>query len=169
MDAPVIMGINFMMINHSVLDATFGTLVFNGRTHYCQVVQRMPQTFHVTVRGMTELPSMSEIIIRGLQHGRPHLEGIVEPCDNSCWDGNLALAKMIMEPTCGEIPLRVAYFSDHPQQFHQGAKIATFEAVRRVHGYQSSTQEKSSVNPNDPLRTITARNDHQMIPKFWNI
>ena len=160
MDAPAIMGIDFMMLNHCILDATRGTLIFNGRTHHCRVVQRMPQTFHITVRETTELPPMSETIIPGLLHGRPHfIEGIVEPCENSWWDGNLALAKMIVEPTQGEIPLRVANFSDQPQRLYQGAKIATCEAVRRVHGYQSSTLEKSSVNPNDPLSTITDRND----------
>ena len=162
MDAPAIMGIDFMMLNHCILDANRGTLIFNGRTHHCRVAQRMPQTFHITVRETTELPPMSEMIIPGLLHGRPHfIEGIVEPCENSWWDGNLALAKMIVEPTRGEIPLRVANFSDQPQRLYEGAKIATCEAVKRVHDYLSSNQEKSSVNPNDPLSTTADRNDDQ--------
>ena len=40
MDAPAIMGIDFMMLNHCMLDATSGTFIFNDRTHHCRVVQR---------------------------------------------------------------------------------------------------------------------------------
>ena len=44
MEAPAIVGIDFMMVNHCILDAPRGTLIFNGRTHHGRVVQRMLKT-----------------------------------------------------------------------------------------------------------------------------
>ena len=128
--SPVILGIDFLRAHKGFLDMRGGTLKVDGTVHIFRRMDGMHRICRVSVAETVIVPTMSEMLIPGNIDGAPHCtHGIVEMSDHTLCDGNLMMARTVVNPTLEVLPLRVMNLSTEPQTLWKDTHIGTCEPV----------------------------------------
>ena len=129
-EAPAVIGLDFLRGHGCILDIQMGTLAVRGNVHTCRAMRDMPAIFRISMTETVVVPPFSEMYVPGTVQGEAHFtEGLVEGTCSPLCEGNVALAKMVVNPTQGNLPLRVANLSKEPQTLFKGMEVATCESV----------------------------------------
>ena len=132
-ESPVILGIDFLGAHKGVLDMRGGTLKVDGTVHICRRMGGMHRICRVSVAETVIMPAMSEMLIPRNIDGTPHFtQGIVEMSDCTLCDGNLMMARTVVNPTLEVLPLRVTNWSTEPQTLWKEMHMGTCEPVSVV-------------------------------------
>ena len=123
-------GLDFVRGHGCILDIQKGTLAVRGNVHTCWVMRDMPAIFRISMTETVVVPPFSEMYIPGTVQGEAHFtEGLVEGTCSPLCKGNVALAKMVVNSTQGNLLLCVANLSKEPQTMLKGMEVATCESV----------------------------------------
>ena len=96
-------------------------------------MEAMPHIFWVTVAETVIIPAMSEMVIPGkIDDTASLIQGIVESCGRQLCDGNVTLARAVVNPTEDILPLCVMNMSSEPQTLYWDTHVATCEPVASV-------------------------------------
>ena len=132
-EAPVVIGMDFLETYQCVLDMRTHTLVINGVVHICRSMENMPQVFRIRAADIVIIPPMSEMIIPGEIPESPYVtQGIVEGDSNFVCDGHIVVARAVLNLAQGTFPLCEMNLSEEPQEVHKGTNIAICEPVASV-------------------------------------
>ena len=132
-DAPLVIGLDFLRVHGCTLDLGHSTLTLGGTSHKCRIIKEMPRVFKITMAETVVVPPSCEMVVPGEVSGKPHFtHGIVEPRDYPICHGNIAMSKLIVNPTKSSLPLRVANLSPEPQVLHKGMQVAICEEIGSV-------------------------------------
>ena len=127
-EAPVVLGMNFLTEHNAILDAAAKTLSLNGQSFLCKSEGEMPSVFKVTLPEAIIVPPNSEVIVTGLLEGKPQFTtGFFEISPALRENKPLLLAKMVAHTTGVEVPLRFINPSDEPQHLYRGQVAACCE------------------------------------------
>lgn len=132
-EAPVVLGLDFLRAHGCILDLKKTTLTLGDRVHPCQAIQDMPSVFRIAVTETVIIPPLSEMMVPGELQGSPHFtQAIVQARDYPLCNGNIAMAKQVVYPAQNHLPLRIANLSSEPQTLYKGMKVATCEQVDNI-------------------------------------
>ena len=132
-DTPVVIGVDFLKQHGCVLDLANDTLRIGERVHHCRRVQDMPRVYKIMMADTVVVPPMCEMLVPGKVNGEAHFtHGIVEERDYPLCHGNVAMSKMIVDPSRSTFPLRVANLSSEPQTLHKGMSVADCEEIHSI-------------------------------------
>ena len=132
-ETPVVIGVNFLRDHRCTLDVRAGTLTVGDTVHVCRYRGSMPQVFRIKVAETVEVPARSEMIIPGEMADTSYLTlGVIEGNGQPMCDGNVLVARAILNPSDNVLPLRVMNLSGEPQKLYKGTNIATCEPVTAV-------------------------------------
>ena len=124
-EAPFVLGYDFLYQNNCLVDVRQGLLVFEDQTVQCVPESNMPSVFQIALQETIEIPAQSEMIAFGKFTGdRPHFStAMIEPYDQSLSDNGILLAKTVIDTNCAAIPLRFVNFNSFPTKIYKN-KIA---------------------------------------------
>ena len=132
-EAPVVIGMDFLETYQCVLDNGTHALINNGVVHICRSVESMPQVFRIRAADTVILSPMSEIIMLGEIPESPYVtQSIVEGDSKFVFDGYNFMARAVLNPAQGTFPLHVMNLGEEPQEVHKGTNVAICEPVASV-------------------------------------
>ena len=110
-EAPIVIGVDFLRAHQCVLDIRKYRLMIGANVHTCRAMESMPQIFRICTADTVVIPPLSEMIIPGGICESPHItQGLVEGSTLPLCDGNVMVAHAVLNPAQGTLPVRVMNF-----------------------------------------------------------
>ena len=129
-EAPAVVGLDFMRAHGCVLDMPNNRLVLDGREFCGSPVHDMPVVYRIKMAETVVVPPESEMILPGAVEGDLHFtQGLVEGNGATLCEGNVAIARALVNPTQECLPVRVVNLGTKPQTLYKGTRVATCEPV----------------------------------------
>lgn len=131
-DAPMIIGFDFLSSNKCILNMGDGTLKIHGEDILCNFENSLSSVFKISASENVEIPPSSEIILPGkIQNGFPHMvNGFIEPLDCDVMEKACLFAKSVVDPSCQTIPIRVINLSNQSVQLYKQTTIAQCSPIK---------------------------------------
>ena len=132
---PLVIGKNFIKRNGCVMNGKKMTFSIDGdeTTDDMHCPAAMPQFYKIKVAEAVVIPPRCEMIVPGRVEGKANFTaGIVEERERPICNGDIALSKMLVNPTKPMVPLRVANLSSEPQRLYKDMVVGTCEEVEGV-------------------------------------
>ncbi|VDI66669.1 Hypothetical predicted protein [Mytilus galloprovincialis] len=138
-DAPAVLGYDFLHKNKCNLDLGFGILTINGIKINCMKLSQMPSVFKVSINEKMTIPAHTEMIVNAtIQGDSSHImDAIVEPVMSN-HTSNLLIAKALVDPSQGHVPLRIANLTDEVQTVFKSTCTAVCESVDMTQRYEDT-------------------------------
>ena len=125
-DAPAVLGLDFLLAHRCILDVDGWTLRVGNAVHACSSIMDMPACYRISMTETVIVLPRSEVIIPGVVLGNPHFTAaMVESGDTSLCDGRLALAKMLVNPSNGDVPLGLMNLGNRPETLPKGLVLGS--------------------------------------------
>ena len=129
-EAPAVLGLDFLRAHRCILDVDGCTLRVGGALHACRSITDMPACYHISVTETVVVPPRSEMIIPGVVLGNPHFTAaMIESGDIPLCDGRVALAKMLVNPSNGDVPVRLMNLGNQPETLPEGLVLGSCAPV----------------------------------------
>ena len=155
-EAPGVIGYDFLHQHHCILDMGNGTLSVGNKELKCQLESKMASVFRITLEQDVTIPPGSEMIVRGKIEGDlSHcMAALVEPRTQFTNDSQILLAKTVVDPSSTHVPLRMINLNNEPTTLRKNTVTATCQPVTVVtqenvaegHLGQMKSEETSSGN-----------------------
>ena len=130
-EAPAVLGLDFLRVHRCILDVDGCTLRVGGAVHAYRSITDMPACYHKSMTETVVVPPRSEMIIPGVVLGNPHFTvALVEFGDIPLCDGRVALAKMLVNPSNGDVPVRLMNLGNQPETLPKGLVLGSCGPVR---------------------------------------
>ena len=162
LEVPLILGYDFMYDHDCSLDVRKGHLKIGKNHIQCNAEGQRNFVFRIKLENDFTVPPGSEMIVNGSIDDESYcLAGISEAILEAKTDSSLAkqgimVAKALVNPSHGKVPLRLMNLTAEPQSLRQSTVAATIESVESV------TAIEDAQCPNDPL---FVRSLHDLDPK----
>ena len=127
-EAPGILGLDFLKRHKGILDASNGILTIDSQRHKCMTGLEGSSVCRVQLKDTVVIPAQSEMIISGecrWPYGQ-NKNGLLEP-SVSFLKRNLLMGKAVVDPHGDEIPVRVLNPTSDPFTLYKGTTLGTCE------------------------------------------
>ena len=132
-EAPLVLGTDFLETHHGIIDIGDKTLTLNGFIFPCKLDDDFPNSIRVITTETQTVPPRSEMIIPGHIQDTPHFStGLLIPTEQDLEEGILLVAKVVTNTVDKDIPIRVINLGDSPRVLHQGQVAAFCEVTSEV-------------------------------------
>ena len=161
-EAPIILGYDFMYEHNCALDVRKGNLKIGKYNVKCQPKSHNSSIFRIRLDTDFTVPPGSEMIVSGSVEDNHHClshvtEGIVESkSDSVLAKQGILVAKALVNPSIGRVPLRLMNLTGQPQALHTHTIAATVECVENVTALETDPRPTDSC----PVRSV-----HDLDPK----
>jgi predicted aspartyl protease len=147
-EAPVVLGYDFLHKYKCQLDMGQGSLTLKGRKIICQRESQMPSVFRMTITRTIMIPAASEVVLHANVQGIPKgcTEVMVEATNPTLTGRGLLVAKAVVDPSQGQVPIRVINLSDEPQTLYKRTFAATCETVNHIKAVPDPDEATAKVN-----------------------
>lgn len=131
-EAPMVIGYDFLYENDCHLDMGRSTLTINNKEIHCQQNNQRNLFFrmfiHVPVN--TVIPASSEVIVTAdVENVDDTL--LIETTNQKLLDQGILVARMLVNPKDGKVPIRLANISNKTQTVYKNTCAATCETVEK--------------------------------------
>ena len=131
-EAPLVIGMDFLEYHHGIIDIGAKTLTLNGFIFPCKLDDDFPNSIRVITTETQTVPPRSEMIFMGHLQEPPHFTtGLLRPTERDLEQGLFLVAKVVTH-TVDDIPIRVINLDDSPRVLHQGQVAALCEVAPEV-------------------------------------
>jgi hypothetical protein len=131
-DAPMIIGFDFLSSNKCILNMRDATLKIHGEDILYNFENSLSSMFKISASENMEIPPSSEMILPGkIQNGFQHMvNGFIEPLDCDVMEKGCIFAKSVVDPSCQTIPIRVINLSNQSVQLYKQTTIAQCSPIK---------------------------------------
>lgn len=137
---PFIIGKDFMKKNPSTINLGKNTLTVCGIEHFCYEESHLPREYKIRVARTVVVPPRSEMIIEGqLEDAPPFVTGLLEASRTS--NPDLLVARILLEPANGIVPVRIANTSKQPLTLYEYRKLGTCQPCTLFSGSEEEEKE----------------------------
>ena len=147
-----ILGMDFMKTKKCDLMISKGCLKINGENIPCYQKQNMRlfTCCRVALVENVEIPPCSEIVVSGktLDHIDKDYSCLIEGSENFVQKTGLLVAKSVVDPNTGRIPIRLANLTDKPIKVFKDTVTATMETVEVVENELVGSTGTSDISKN---------------------
>ena len=145
-EAPAVLGYDFLKSHNCLLDIGRSRLNLDGRIVECILESTLPSMYRIRVAENTTVPCGTEMIVPAIIDGTlPHItKGMIESEQTQKLNG-LLLAKTIVDPCDKLVPVRVMNVTDKPQVLYEHAHIGTCHAINHMETLQQDSTESREV------------------------
>ncbi|VDI07125.1 Hypothetical predicted protein [Mytilus galloprovincialis] len=129
-DVPAVIGYDFLHKNNCTIDMGKGVLLLKDSKIDCIKESQMSSTFKIKLSDKLTIPPNTEVIISGIVEGDSSsiMNAIVEPIPSKHTD-TLLVAKALVDPSCGQVPIRMVNLSKYEQIMQPFTHVATCELI----------------------------------------
>ena len=125
-EAPLVLGRDFLETHHGIIDIGDKTLTLNGFIFPCKLDDDFPNSIRVIITETQTVPPRSEMIIPSHIQDTPHFSTwLLIPTEQDLEEGVLLVVKVVTNTVDKDIPIRVINLGDSPRVLHQG-QVAVF-------------------------------------------
>ena len=130
-EAPFVLGYDFLYKNNCLLDIRQGTLNFEDQVVQCVPESKMPSVFKFSLRETIEIPAYSEIITYGtFKENQPHFStAMLEQYDQKMSTNGILLAKTVVDTNCPTVPLRFVNLTSFSTKLYKDQTAALCDEV----------------------------------------
>ena len=141
-EAPVVLGYDFLLQHQCTIDIGRTELKIGDLTIKCTLESQLPSIFRITVAENVLVPPTSEMVVPcKVDGGAPHFSNaILEAANSKLADRGIFVAKSLVDPCTGNVPLRLINISSEPQQLYKHTHAATCQPVQVVEGEIDHTE-----------------------------
>jgi transposase InsO family protein/predicted aspartyl protease len=145
-EAPVVLGYDFLHKYDCQLDMGRGVLKLGGRTIQCERESQMPSIFKITVKQTVMIPGASEMVLQAEVQGAPKgcSEVLVDTTSRSLRKMGLLVANSVVDPSQGLVAIRVVNLHSEPQTLYKRTCAATGERVEGIESMDTYTEESTA-------------------------
>ena len=130
-EAPAVLGLDFLCAHRCILDVDGCTLRVGGVVHACGSITDMPACYRISVTETVVVLPRSEMIIPRVVLGNPHFTAaMIESGDIPLCDGRVALAKMLVNLSNGDVLVRLMNLGNQPETLPEGLVLGSCGPVR---------------------------------------
>ena len=157
-----ILGMDFLTKHQCDMFLSKNHLLLNGEKIVCfrSSVDAIPSHSRIAVIETVEVPPESEIIVKGrsLDRVNSHSIGVLEATEGFINRSGLLIAKALVSPETGTVPLRVMNLSNEPVMLYKNTiaamyepvELGRYETVNNI-GTVSSTTDESTAHVEELL------------------
>ncbi|CAG2249075.1 unnamed protein product [Mytilus edulis] len=129
-DVPAVIGYDFLHKNNCTIDMGKGVLLLKDSKIDCIKESQMSSTFKIKLSDKLTIPPNTEVIISGIVEGDSSsiMNAIVEPLPSKHTE-TLLVAKALVDPSCGQVPIRMVNLSKYEQIMQPFTHVATCELI----------------------------------------
>ena len=126
-----ILGIDFLMMNSCDIFLSKGYMNVHGEKVPCFLNRSETNCCRIALAETVEVPPESEIIVQGkpLDAINRNSVGILEPVEKFVERTGLMVAKLLVDPAAGNVPIRIANFQKEPCIIYENTVTAVYEHV----------------------------------------
>ena len=130
-EAPFVLGYDFLYDKQCSLDISKGQLLFPDQTIDCKLESEMPRVFKIALGETVEIPANSEMIASGIfSENTPHFStAMVEEYTNKLAEKGIFVAKSVIDTYNQVIPLRLLNLNDFPTKLYKNETAAVCDQV----------------------------------------
>ncbi len=129
-EAPMVLGLDFLQQHRGVVDAHKNELSLNGVAHRCHNEVHGTFVYHIVLKESVTIQPGIEMMLPGHFDSQPNFAiGLVEPCEKFVARNEVLVAKSVVNSTVEDVPVRVMNLSEKECILYAGTHLATFEAV----------------------------------------
>ncbi|CAG2208406.1 unnamed protein product [Mytilus edulis] len=142
-DVPAVIGYDFLHKNNCTIDMGKGVLLLKDSKIDCIKESQMSSTFKIKLSDKLTIPPNTEVIISGIVEGDSSsiMNAIVEPIPSKHTD-TLLVAKALVDPSCGQVPIRMVNLSKYEQIMQPFTHVATCELIDTGSVFNEPRSEK---------------------------
>ena len=154
-EAPFVVGYDFLYDKQCSLDISKGQLLFPDQTIDCKLESEMPRVFKIALSETVEIPANSEMITSGIfSENTPHFStAMVDEYTNKLAEKGIFVAKSVIDTYNQVIPLRLLNLNDFPTKLYKNETAALCDQVA-IHS--DSEQGGCENEIHEQIRTVTA-------------
>jgi len=151
-EASAVLGYDFLYANACCIDVGEGTIKVRDKLFACnrvnQVMSPSPSVRRITVATTTVVPPRQEIMLLGQVDGSGEMTGswMMEPTESFIKNRELLVARALVVPQSGCVPIRVANLADEPRTVYQKTSIATCQTVDVMPPIKSSKEGEEMID-----------------------
>lgn len=133
-DAPAVIGYDFLFKHECDIDVRKGLLTIGGNIMKCQRESQLPKIFRVSASETVVIPPFSEAIIKGnIKGDMSHIQQvIIEPLSPKLAEMGLIVGKSVVHTDSGQVPLRVLNPGSEEIKLYKHTDTATCEVAKRI-------------------------------------
>ena len=171
-DAPMIIGFDFLNKNNCILNMGEGTIQIDGQIIDCIKEQNLCSVFKISTEVDTEIPPSCEIIVEGkILQGVPHkVTGLIDSATSILTKSGCLIAKAVVNPCDQSIPVRLINLSDQPVQLPRKTAIGQCELVDsnllQPFNFSESINTVGLLRKINATRSIQSKNHLLMTPQL---
>jgi transposase InsO family protein len=132
-EAPIVLGYDFMHEYDCHINITGGILTIEGQPMQCERESQMPSVFRVQVSETVEIPASSEMLMRAELDGETagFTAGLIEPIGQHADKNGVLIARAVVDPSRECVLLRAVNLTGQSQIVYKGTHVATCERIER--------------------------------------
>jgi transposase InsO family protein/predicted aspartyl protease len=134
-EAPVVLGYDFLHKYNCKLNMGKGILKIDKRKILCRKESQMPSVFKITVAKTVTIPGASEMVLQAEVKGKPKgcsKEAIIDTTSPGLRKLGFRVANTVVDLSQGTVPIRVVNLSDEPQTIYRRTCAAMAEGVQEI-------------------------------------
>ena len=161
-EAPFVLGYDFLYDKQCSLDISKGQLLFPDQTIDCKLESEMPRVFKIALGETVEIPANSEMIASGIfSENTPHFStAMVEEYTNKLGEKGIFVAKSVIDTYNQVIPLRLLNLNDFPTKLYKNETAAVCDQVTVPSGSEPGGCENEI---HEQIRTVTTESSDTII------
>jgi hypothetical protein len=140
-EAPIVLGYDFLYEYDCQLNIGRSTITIEGQQMQCVLESQMPSVFRVRVCETVEIPPSSEMVMRAETEGGTagFTTGILEPVQQK---SGVIIARAVVDPSEKHLLVRAINLTTKPLLIYQGTRVANCEAVDQILENRDDTNPK---------------------------
>ena len=158
-EAPVVLGYDFLLQHQCSIEWTKAELTINDLHVQCLLESQMSSVFRIKLIEDVVVPPACEIIVPCKIDGDAPLfsNAIIEAEGSKLAKKGILIAKSVVDPCTGEVPLRLVNVNNQPQQLYKNTHAASCQPVDIIGGeYETNTisgniGKVSGSSPTEPV------------------
>jgi predicted aspartyl protease len=160
-EAPVVLGYDFLHKYNCKLNLGQGTLKIDKRKILCQKESQMPSVFKITVAKTVMIPGASEMVLQAEVKGKPNgcsKEVIIDTTSPGLRKLGFMVANTVVDLSQRTVPIRVVNLSDEPQTIYKRTCAAMAEGVKEI----KALNEPNTKNNQAKIRKVEVTSEEEL-------
>ena len=161
-ESPIILGYDFLSKHNCELKLGKGVLRIGRKKFICKRGMSTQTVCRIKVAERVFVPAESELIVNTIVEGNfpENTNVLVEPYSPSMSEKGLLVARVLVQPRNGFLPLRIINLSKEPQVLHKNTYAAVAETVDSIADLDTEPHRLNKINE--------VLNDYVTLPEYMN-
>ncbi|KAL3865474.1 hypothetical protein ACJMK2_042861 [Sinanodonta woodiana] len=132
--APVVLGYDFLFDYECKIDVAESKLFIGGSSVQCLLESDLPRVCRISIMENVIVPAGTEMIVQARVDGKFGYStmAVIEADNSKLSEKGVLVARTVVDPSSGKVPLRVVNISDQPCRMYRCKNVASCFMIHRI-------------------------------------